>query len=156
MHVTTEFTIASLEAAAGANLGCTAWTEIDQDRVNRFADTTNDHQWIHVDPERAKTGPFGATVAHGFLTLALIAPAVFELISVTDADTVINYGLEKVRFPAPVMVGSRIRVSGQIASVTAVPGGQQAALRLSVEIEGGAKPGCVADFLVRFLSSGPQ
>ena len=139
-----------LSAAIGQPLGPTAWLLIDQQRVNTFADATDDHQWIHVDEARAKEGPFGATIAHGFLTLALASRFLPELIEVR-MNMGINYGCEKVRFPAPVKVGSRIRAQGEIIAVEATKDGAvQSTLRLTVEIEGGAKPACVVDSISRY------
>jgi acyl dehydratase len=142
--------IAGLKGQVGEHLGYTEWREIDQDRVNLFADATDDHQWIHVDPERSASGPFGGTIAHGYLTLSLAAPLMSELIEVQGVSMGINYGLDRVRFPAPVPVGSRIRAGGEIAEVTDVPGGVQAKLVVTFEVEGGEKPACVAEVLVRY------
>jgi acyl dehydratase len=142
--------IAGLKGQVGEHLGYTEWREIDQDRVNLFADATDDHQWIHVDPERSASGPFGGTIAHGYLTLSLAAPLMSELIEVQGVSMGINYGLDRVRFPAPVPVGSRIRAGGEIAEVTDVPGGVQAKLVITFEVEGGEKPACVAEVLVRY------
>lgn len=134
-----------LKALAGQDLGHTDWLQIDQGRVNTFADATDDHQWIHVDPERAAAGPFGGTIAHGYLTLALLIPLMSELLEVSGVRMSINYGLEKVRFPAPVPVGSKIRLRGQVASVDEVAGdGVQITIDFTVEIEGSTKPACVA------------
>jgi acyl dehydratase len=142
--------IAGLKEQVGEHIGWTDWREIDQDRVNLFADATDDHQWIHVDEERAASGPFGGTIAHGYLTLALAAPMMSELVEVEGVAMGINYGLDRVRFPAPVPVGSRIRAGGEIAEVTDVTGGVQAKVLLTFEIENGEKPACVAEVLVRF------
>ncbi|PWK87312.1 acyl dehydratase [Lentzea atacamensis] len=142
--------IAELKALAGKNLGCTDWLQIDQNRVNTFADATDDHQWIHTDPERAAAGPFGGTIAHGYLTLALLIPLMTELLDVSGVRMSINYGLEKVRFPAPVPVGSKIRLKGQVASVEDVKGdGVQVTVDFTVEIEGSDKPACVARGIYR-------
>ncbi len=138
-------------AAAGTDLGHTDWMEITEDRINRFADATDDHQWIHVDAERAAAGPFGTTIAHGYLTLSLVIPQLGGLISVTGVSMGINYGLNRVRFPSPVPVGSRIRLSGKLASAEDVGGGAvQVTMDLATEIEGGAKPACVAQALYRY------
>ena len=142
---------AALVAAVGQDLGHSDWMEISQDRVQQFADATDDHQWIHVDVERAKDGPFGAPIAHGYLTLSLVSRFLPELITVPNAKMGVNYGCNKVRFPAPVPVGSRIRASGEIASVDEVPGGAQVVVRVSIEIEGGAKPACVVESVSRFM-----
>ncbi len=144
-----ETTVAGLREAAGTHLGHTAWQELTQERVNTFADATDDHQFIHVDVGRAKQTPFGGTIAHGFLTLSLLAPISTELMRVTDAVMGMNYGLDRVRFPAPLPVGARFRGSGEILDVADVPGGVQVKLKLTVEIEGSEKPACVAEFLVR-------
>jgi acyl dehydratase len=125
--------------------------EITQDRVDRFADATGDHQWIHVDPERAKHGPFGTTIAHGYLTLSITNQFLPALLRVPSATMGLNYGANRVRFPAPVPVGSRIRMGAEIIDVQDVPGGVQVATRNTVEIEGGEKPACVVEALSRFL-----
>ena len=138
-------------AAVGKTLGTSDWLTIEQDRIDRFADATDDHQWIHTDPERAKNGPFGAPIAHGYLTLSLVNAFLPELISVPSASMGVNYGCNKVRFPAPVPVGSRIRGSGEIVEAARVEGGVQVVVRVTVEIEGGGKPACVADTVSRFL-----
>ncbi|WP_336855243.1 MaoC family dehydratase [Sinomonas albida] len=135
---------------AGADLGTTDWLEITQDRVNLFADATDDHQWIHVDPERAKDGPFGAPIAHGFLTLSLLIPFWGELFDVEGVTTKVNYGLDRVRFTSPVKVGSKVRMAGQIAEVTEVKGGAQIKVNATIEIEGQERPAVVAEFLARF------
>jgi acyl dehydratase len=142
--------IEELKALAGADLGHTDWLEIDQNRVNLFADATDDHQWIHTDPERAAAGPFKGTIAHGYLTLALLIPLMTELLDVSGVRMSINYGLEKVRFPAPVPVGAKIRLKGQVASVEDVKGdGVQVTVDFTVEIEGTDKPACVARGIYR-------
>lgn len=148
-----ELTAASLDSAVGIDLGASRWIEITQSRVDRFADATEDRQWIHVDPDRARTGPFGTTIAHGFLTVSLLSTALEELLVVSDAAMAINYGMEKVRFPSAVPVGSRVRVHGAIAAVTEVPNGRRVTVRMSVAVDGSAKPACVADFVVIFLTS---
>lgn len=142
--------IAELKALAGTSLGHTDWLQIDQGRVDTFAAATDDHQWIHVDPERAATGPFGGTIAHGYLTLALLIPLMTELLEVSGVRMSLNYGLEKVRFPAPVPVGAKIRLLGRVESVEDVPGdGVQLTVDFTVEIEGSAKPACVARAVYR-------
>ncbi|NBU24657.1 MAG: MaoC family dehydratase [Gammaproteobacteria bacterium] len=143
--------VEELTAAVGARLGPTDWLAIEQSRVDAFADATGDHQWIHVDVERARTGPFGGTIAHGYLTLSLCSLFLPQLMQVEIAGMGINYGLDRVRFTAPVRVGSRIRAVGEIVSVTTVTGGVQVVVRVTVEIEGGARPACVADTISRFL-----
>ncbi len=146
--------IADLETAVGQELGPTGWFTVDQRRVDGFADDTEDHQWIHVEPRRAADGPFGATVAHGFLTLSLVPYFVNQLRRIEGARMGVNYGLERVRFPAPVRVGSRIRARLTLLEVEQVGGGAgnavQLVTRITVEVEGGAKPACVADLVSRY------
>lgn len=141
--------MASLRDAAGKHLGFTDWQEMTQSRVDEFADATDDHQFIHVDPERAKETPFGGTVAHGYLTLSLMAPIMGELMHVSDAKMGVNYGLDRVRFPAPLPVGAQFRGGGEIVEVTEVPGGLQVKTKCTVEVKGQEKPACVAECLVR-------
>ncbi len=142
--------IEELKALEGQDLGHTDWLQIDQSRVDTFADATDDHQWIHTDPERAAAGPFGGTIAHGYLTLALLIPLMSELLDVSGVRMSINYGLEKVRFPAPVPVGAKIRLKGQVADVAEVAGnGVQITVDFTVEIEGSTKPACVARAVYR-------
>ncbi|QNS06156.1 MaoC family dehydratase [Streptomyces xanthii] len=139
-----------IKALAGADLGRTDWLEIAQDRVNTFADATGDHQWIHTDPERAASGPFGGPIAHGYLTLSLIIPLFGRLLAVEGTSMSINYGLDKVRFPSPVKVGARIRLHGAVESVEEVRGnGVETRLAFTVEIEGSDKPACVAQAIYR-------
>jgi acyl dehydratase len=134
-----------IKALAGTDLGHSGWLEITQDRVNTFADATDDHQWSHVDAERAEDGPFGGTIAHGYLTLSLVIPMFNDLLHIQGMKMSVNYGLDKVRFPSPVRVGSRIRLAAKIADVTDVPGdGVQMACDFTVEIDGSDKPACVA------------
>jgi acyl dehydratase len=135
----------------GKNLGPTEWLEITQERVNAFAESTNDPQWIHVDPERAAAGPFGGTIAHGFLTLSLCVPFMYEVVRPNGYAMGINYGVNRVRFPAPVPVGSRVRAHFRVLSVEEVSGGDQAVIEATVEREGGDKPVCVAELVVRHL-----
>ncbi|MCG8927279.1 MaoC family dehydratase [Lentzea sp. CC55] len=150
MSTTVVHGLEELEALAGHDLGHTDWLQVDQGRVDTFAAATDDHQWIHVDPERAATGPFGGTIAHGYLTLALLIPLMGELLEVTGVRMSLNYGLEKVRFPAPVPVGSKIRLLGRVESVEDVPGdGVQLTVGFTVEIEGSEKPACVARAVYR-------
>jgi acyl dehydratase len=138
-----------LRAAVGAVLGPSEWITVDQAQIDAFADATGDHQWIHVDPQRAASGPFGITIAHGFLTLSLM-PVLFEsLYKVQGVRMGVNYGLNRVRFPAPVLVDSRLRASAEIAEVSDIQGGAQLVLRATIEREGGEKPVCVAEFVVR-------
>jgi acyl dehydratase len=139
-----------LLASTGADLGTTAWVEIGQDRIDGFADATGDHQWIHVDPVRAAAGPFGATIAHGYLTLSLVNLFLPDLLRVQGATHGVNYGLDRVRFPAPVPVGSRLRGHGMIVSAEQVRTGVQVVVRVSVQIEGADRPACVADTISRF------
>ena len=142
-----------IKAQAGADLGYSRWIEITQDRVNTFADATDDHQWIHVDEERAKDGPFGGTIAHGYLTLALLIPLWSELLEVTGVKMAVNLGLNRVRLPSPVRVGSKIRAHGAIASVIEVKGGGvEVVVDLTVEIDGAEKPACVAQAVYRFYA----
>ncbi|CAN5724338.1 MaoC family dehydratase [soil metagenome] len=142
-------TIASLIEHADLDLGSSHWMDIDQPRIDTFADVTEDPQWIHVDPVRSAGGPFGTTIAHGYLTMSLIAPVLNELFVVDDAVASINYGANKVRFPAAVPVGSRLRGNLTLLGAEPVAGGVQAALRVTMEIEGGDKPACVAEILIR-------
>ena len=148
---------AALLGAEGRALGATAWMEITQARVNQFADTTGDHQWIHVDEARARRGPFGATIAHGYLTLALANLFLPQLLEVRGVAMGLNYGLDRVRFPAPCKVGARIRGVGEVLTATALPeGAVQVKVRVTVEIEGSARPACVADTISRFQPSTPS
>jgi acyl dehydratase len=144
--------IPALLDLGAVDLGHSSWLEIAQDRVNTFADATDDHQWIHVDPERAATGPFGAPIAHGYLTLSLLIPLWSELLTVEGVGMAVNYGLNKVRFPAPVRVGSKIRLAGAVGSVTEVKGGAEVVVDLTVEIDGQDKPACVAQAVYRFFA----
>ncbi|GAA2855386.1 MaoC family dehydratase [Actinoplanes cyaneus] len=138
-----------LKALAGTDLGASEWLEITQERVNTFADATGDHQWIHVDPERAKDGPFGGPIAHGYLTLSLVIPLFGDLLKVEGTKMGVNYGLEKVRFPHPVRVGSKIRLAAKVVSVEDVPGGTQSTFDFTVQIDGVDKPACVARTVYR-------
>lgn len=133
----------------GRELGPTEWLEVDQARIDSFAETTGDHQWIHVDPVRAAEGPFGTTIAHGYLTLSLCAPLAGEALGLTGYRMGVNYGLNRVRFPAPVPSGSRVRARCVVTSVDDVPGGEQGVVELTVEREGGDKPVCVAELVLR-------
>ncbi len=143
--------IADLEAAMGRELGPTSWFTVGQDRIDGFADATEDHQWIHVDPARAVDGPFGATVAHGFLTLSLVPYFVNCLRRIEGVRMGVNYGLDKVRFPAPVRVGSRIRARTTMIRLDHVADDAvQLVTRTTVEVEGDGKPGCVADLVSRY------
>jgi len=138
---------------AGTDLGSSEWHEVTQQMVDTFADATDDHQWIHVDPERAKDGPFGAPIAHGFLTLSLLIPMWTELFDVTGVSTKVNYGLDKVRFTSPVKVGSRIRMNVKIVETSEVKGnGLHVVADATIEIEGEERPAVVARFLSRFYA----
>jgi acyl dehydratase len=143
--------VEALRGAVGTHLGFGDWVEITQERIDRFADATGDHQWIHVDPERAKHGPFGTTIAHGYLTLSITNLFLPKLLRVPSAKLGLNYGANKVRFPAPVPVGSRVRMGAEIIDVQDVPGGAQVTTRNTVEIDGGEKPACVVEALSRFV-----
>ena len=152
MAVTVFDGVGELASAVGRHLGYSDWLQVDQDRIDLFADATGDHQWIHVDPERAKEGPFGATIAHGYLTLSLVNRFLPQVVEVRGISMGVNYGADKVRFPAPVPVGSRLRGGVELVAVEEVPGGVQATLRVTVEIEGRSKPACVVDALARYLT----
>ena len=140
----------ALNTLVGTDLGSTDWMLIEQSRIDGYADATDDHQWIHVDPARAAEGPFGSTIAHGYLTLALVNKFLPDLITVTESSMGVNYGCEKVRFPSPVIVGSRIRGAGEVISVEEVKGSLQIVVRVTVEIEGADRPACVVDTISRF------
>ena len=144
--------ISELTAAAGQELGTSDWVTVDQERINTFADATGDHQWIHVDAEKAAAGPFGGTIAHGMLTLSLLPSFMYQLYRVDGVTMAINYGLNKVRFPAPVPAGARVRATSRITSVTQLEGAVQAGLSTTIEVEGGAKPACVAESIVRYIA----
>ena len=137
--------------AVGQELGSGEWVLVDQDRVNQFAEATGDHQWIHVDVERAATGPFGGTIAHGYLTLALIPDLGASVFALDTPGAKLNYGLNKVRFPQPLLVGKRVRAHVTVAEVADLARGLQLTLRTTVEIEGEAKPACVAESVVLLL-----
>ncbi|WP_179405135.1 MaoC family dehydratase [Burkholderia guangdongensis] len=139
-----------LAAAVGERLGESAWLEIDQLRIDGFADATGDHQWVHVDPVRAKRGPFGACIAHGYLTLSLVNYFLPQIVRIDGARLGVNYGCDKIRFPAPVKVGAHVRGVGELLRVEPLDGGVQAWIRVTVEIDGEPKPGCVADTISRY------
>ena len=141
--------IAGVRERAGTHIGYTDWEEMTQSRVDQFADATDDHHFIHVDVEKAKQTPFGGTIAHGFLTLSLVAPVSQRLMKVTDAAMGVNYGLDRVRFPAPLPVGAHWRGGIEIVEVTDIPGGIQIKSRVTIEVKDTEKPACVADSLVR-------
>jgi acyl dehydratase len=138
-----------LRAAAGTQVGTSDWMRIEQARVNTFADATDDHQWIHVDEEKAKAGPFGTTIAHGFLTLSLLPELLSRVYRIDGVKVGVNYGLNKVRFTAPVPVGSKIRGVVDIADVAETKGGVQVTMRVTVEIEGSERPALVAEWITR-------
>ncbi|MCZ4586365.1 MaoC family dehydratase [Rhodococcus opacus] len=149
---TTFSSLDDIRVAVGTDLGSSRWFELTQDRINSFADTTEDRQWIHVDPERAAGGPFGTTVAHGFLTLSLVAAIIGDVIQTHWATAGINYGLNKVRFPAPAPVGSRVRGHIRLLEVTDISGGVQMISQVTIEREGSDRPVCVAESVTRILA----
>jgi acyl dehydratase len=147
--------VADLSDHAGEELGISGWHEITQERVDGFAHATDDHQWIHVDPARAAAGPFGRTIAHGFLTLSLLPALLDEVVRVDGCSLVVNYGLNRVRFPAPVPVASRVRLRAAIAGVEETPdGAAQTSFELVCEVEGAGKPCCVAEMIFRYYPCG--
>ena len=137
--------------AVGRDLGASDWVTIEQDRIDLFAEATGDHQWIHVDPVAAADGPFGATIAHGYLTLALTNQFLPEIMRVDGVSMGVNYGTNKVRFPQPVTVGSRVRASATVTQAEEIEGGVQVVVTITVEIDGEAKPACVVESVSRFL-----
>jgi acyl dehydratase len=139
-----------LDLERGTELGQSSWIEITQDDVDTYAEATRDHQWIHVDPERAAAGPFGSTIAHGYLTLGLVIPLWSELVQVENVGMAVNYGLNRLRFPAPVPVGSRIRLEGKLASANEIAGGVEVVADLTMKVEGSEKPALVAEAVYRF------
>ena len=140
-----------LAAAVGRHLGYSDWLPITQERVNLFADATGDHQWIHVDPERAMSGPFGGAIAHGYLTLSLVNCFLPQIVEVRGISMGVNYGADRVRFPAPVKVGARVRGGAELLKVEETKdGGVQATIRVTVEVEGGGRPACVVDTISRY------
>jgi acyl dehydratase len=145
--------LAELKTMAGADLGHTDWLEMTQQRVNTFADATDDHQWIHVDQQRAAAGPFGVTIVHGYLTLSMVIPLMSALLEIHGVSMGINYGLNRVRFPAPVPVGSKIRLAATLGAVEdAGANAVQVTVDMTIEIEGGTKPACVAQGLYRYYA----
>ncbi|WP_282203433.1 MaoC family dehydratase [Kitasatospora fiedleri] len=148
--MTTFASLADLTAAVGAELGTSEWHTVDQDRVNLFAEATGDHQWIHVDPERAKETPFGGTIVHGYLTLSLLPVLAKECYDVGGIAMALNYGSDKVRFPAPLPVGTAVRATAVLVSADEVPGGVQAVVRFTIASAASAKPHCVAETITRF------
>jgi acyl dehydratase len=145
-------TLADLAPLVGKSLGSSAWVEVDQRRIDTFADATDDHQWIHTDPDRAGQGPFGTTIAHGYLTLSLLIPMWSELLVVREVATKVNYGLGKVRFPAPVPVGSKVRATATLAALEPIAGGVQLTVDVVIERDGADKPVCVAQPIFRFFA----
>jgi len=152
MSTTTTTTLAELPTLVGTELGTSEWVEVPQEAVNLFADATGDHQWIHVDVERANAeSPFGGPIAHGYLTLSLLIPMWSQVLNVTDTKMGVNYGLNKVRFPAPVPVGSKLRLTATLTGVEEITGGYQLTVAAVIEREGGDKPVCIAEPVFRFL-----
>jgi acyl dehydratase len=148
--MTTTTTLGELPGLVGQELGTSDWYEVTQDAVNTFAEATGDHQWIHVDVERAKAeSPFGGPIAHGYLTLSLLVPLLGQVLTVSDAVMGVNYGLNKVRFPSPVPVGSKVRATATLKELTEIAGGLQYVLTVTVEREGGDKPVCIAEPVYR-------
>ena len=141
----------AVRAHIGRHLGHSEWLTIDQDRVNLFADATGDHQWIHVDVERAKSGPFGAPIAHGYLTLSLSNLFLPQIVEVVGFSTGVNYGVDKVRFPSPVKVGDRVRAGAELTEVIDVTNGLQTKIVITIEVEGSTKPACIIESLSRWL-----
>jgi acyl dehydratase len=139
------------EVRPGLELGPSEWRDVTQERIDAFAAATDDPQWIHVDRERAAAGPFGTTIAHGYLTLALLVPFSYELLQVEDAPLTLNYGLNRVRFPAPLPSGSRVRARFRVERVEEVAGGTQVTMAATVECEGAEKPVCVAELVFRYV-----
>jgi len=142
--------IEGVKAAKGQHLGYSDWVEVTQDQVNRFADATGDHQWIHVDVERSKAGPFGGPIAHGYLTLSLAPGLLPQIMEVSGISMGVNYGCNKVRFPSPVPVGSKLRLGINVLDVEEITGGAQVTLGLTFEVEGAPKPSCVAEAIYRY------
>ena len=145
-------TFEEIESAVGEEIGTTDWVEITQERVDQFADATGDHQWIHVDVEKAEAGPFGGTIAHGYLTLSLIPWLSSQVFALETPGAKLNYGVNKVRFPNPVRVGSQVRATVSVSGVSDVPAGKQLTMKYVVAIDGQDKPACVAETVVLLLS----
>jgi acyl dehydratase len=153
MAITTFDGIDQVRAAAGTHLGYSGYTEVTQERVDQFADATGDHQWIHVDVERARAeSPFGGPIAHGYLTLAISNELLPQILEVRGVSLGVNYGVDRIRFPAPVPVGSRLRAGAELVDVSDVKGGIQTLVRITLEVEGGTKPVCIIDSLSRYLA----
>ena len=151
MTATVAHGIDGLRALAGKDLGTSDWLEVTQEQVNTFADATGDHQWIHVDVERAKKeSPFGGPIAHGYLTLSLGPRLLPQVVAVTGISMAVNYGCNKVRFPSPVPVGAKVRAGVELTDVEDVQGGVQATMKVTYEVEGAPKPACVAELLIRY------
>jgi acyl dehydratase len=148
--LTTTIGVDKFQTMVGEHLGYSDWVVVDQGRIDRFADATGDHQWIHVDPERAAKGPFGTTIAHGYLTLSLVPLLLAQVLRVEGVAFGVNYGCNKVRFPAPVPVDSEVRLGASVASVEEVAGGVQVALDVTVEVRDAQKPSCAAQVVVRY------
>jgi acyl dehydratase len=144
--------IEELKGLVGQDLGTSEWFEVDQHRIETFADATDDHQWIHVDLEKAKAGPFGGPIAHGYLTLALVTPLLAQVLQVDGVSMGVNYGLNKVRFPAPVLAGAKVRLTATLAELEEIAGGVQGVVDVVIETEGGTKPVCVAQQVLRFYA----
>lgn len=149
--MTTKMTMEELLDAEGIRLGPSGWVTVDQETIDAFADTTGDHQWIHIDPERAKGSPFGGTIAHGLLTLSLLPRLLHQLFEVTNPSMAVNYGFNRVRFPAPVPSGSRMRATGEITEVTDLGDAVQSVVTVTMEVDGVDRPGCVAESVVRYI-----
>ena len=145
-------TLTELPGLVGQHLGSTEWREMTQERVNEFADVTEDHNYIHVDPDRAKDSPFGGTIAHGYLSVALLAPISQALLDVSDAATSVNYGMDRLRFPAPLRVGAQFRGAGEVVEVTDIKGGMQVKVTLTLEVRDQERPALVADCLFRYYA----
>jgi acyl dehydratase len=148
--MSTKATLAELPKLGGSDLGCTDWLEVDQARIDLFAEATGDFQWIHVEPERARHSPFGSTIAHGYLTLSMILPLFEQLLQVEAVTRKLNYGLNSVRFPAPVPVGAKVRLNARLAKVIEIAGGVQILVTATVELQENPKPACVAELVLRF------
>ncbi len=148
--MTTTIALEELPKHVGEHIGYSPWHEVTQEQVNQFADATGDHQWIHVDPERAKSGPFGGPIAHGYLTLSLAPYLLPQLWQVTGISMGVNYGLNKLRFPSPVPVGKKLRIGASLANVEEIAGGAQVTMDLTFEVEGSEKPACVAQAVYRY------